>query len=76
MVMWEQALLNLPAECPRVDFEEHKTRFRTLQAIAGQYRQNPERFGVVKVWRPKDFVALAPWALTDVMRPAPADAAE
>ena len=34
MVMWEPALLNLPEECPRVDFEEHKTRFRTLQAIA------------------------------------------
>ena len=76
MVMWEQALLNLPADCPRVDFDEHRTRFRTLQAIARQYRQNPERFGVVKVWRPKDFVALAPWALSDVMRPAPANAAE
>src|SRR5262249_762434 len=54
MVMWEQALLNLPAECPRVDFEEHKTRFRTLQAIAQQYRSNPERFGIVKVWRPQE----------------------
>src|SRR5262245_11718761 len=68
MVMWEQALLNLPAECPRVDFEEHKTRFRTLQAIARQYRANPEQFGIVNVWRPKDIAARAPWALTDVMR--------
>jgi hypothetical protein len=68
MVMWEQALLNLPAECPRVDFDEHKTRFRTLQAIARQYRANPERFGIVNVWRPKDMVVSAPWALTDVMR--------
>jgi hypothetical protein len=76
MVMWEQALLNLPEECPRVEFEEHKTRFRTLHAIAQQYRQNPERFGIVKVWRPKDVAALAPWALRDVMRPAPANAAE
>jgi hypothetical protein len=37
MVMWEEALLNLPVECPRVEKEEHKTRFRTLQAIARQY---------------------------------------
>jgi len=68
MVMWEQALLNLPAECPRVDFEEHKTRFRTLQAIARQYRSNPERFGILKVWRPKDVVPLAPGSMDDVMR--------
>jgi hypothetical protein len=73
MVMWEQALLNLPEQCPRVDFEEHKTRFRTLQAIARHYRQNPERFGVVKVWRPKDFAVLAP---CDMAQPHPAHAAE
>ncbi len=54
MVMWEDALFKLPAECPRVDFEEHKTRFRTLQAIAAQYRTHPERFGIVKIWRPKE----------------------
>lgn len=53
MVMWEEALLALPAACPRVDAEEHKTRFKTLQAVARQYRAHPERFGVVKVWRPK-----------------------
>src|SRR5207344_1115304 len=34
MVMWEEALLNLPPECPLVEKDEHKTRFRTLQAIA------------------------------------------
>ena len=34
MVMWEPMLLDLPDEMPRVDFEEHKTRYRTLQAIA------------------------------------------
>ena len=38
MVMWEKALLELPEEMPRVDAEEHKTRYRTLQAIARQYR--------------------------------------
>ncbi len=53
MVMWEEALRNLPAECPRVDFEEHKTRFRTLQAIARQYAESPHCFGIVKVWRPR-----------------------
>jgi hypothetical protein len=74
MVMWEQALLNLPAECPRVDFEEHKTRFRTLQAIAQQYRSHPERFGIVKVWRPKDAVPLAPRSMDDVRRREPSRA--
>lgn len=53
MVMWEEALLNLPAECPAVDFPEHRTRYRTLQEIARQYRRHPERFGIVKVWRPQ-----------------------
>ena len=53
MVILESMLLNLPAEMPRVDFEEHKQRFRTLQAIARIYRAHPERFGIVKVWRPK-----------------------
>ena len=37
-----------------VDFEEHKTRFRTLQAIARQYRTRPERFGIVRFWRPRE----------------------
>jgi hypothetical protein len=76
MVMWEEALLNLPDECPRVDFEEHKTRFRTLQAIARQYRASPERFGIVKVWRPKEVSSLAPWSLNDVMRRERRHAAE
>ena len=53
MVMWEPALLNLPDEMPRVDFDEHKTRYRTLQAISRLYRKHPERVGIVKVWRPK-----------------------
>jgi hypothetical protein len=59
MVMWEEALLSLPAECPAVDFPEHRTRYRTLQEIAGQYRRNPERFGIVKIWRPKGSLAAA-----------------
>ncbi len=57
MVMYEPALLNLPEEMPEVDFEEHKTRYRTLLSIARQYREHPERFGVVKMWRAKLFAA-------------------
>ncbi|MBN8919175.1 MAG: hypothetical protein J0H62_00365, partial [Rhizobiales bacterium] len=52
MVMWEETLLGLPAECPAVDAPEHRTRYRTLQEIGRQYREHPARFGVVKVWRP------------------------
>jgi hypothetical protein len=53
MVMFEPMLLGLSEELPRVDFEEHKTRYRTLLAIAKQYREHPERFGVVRIWRRK-----------------------
>jgi hypothetical protein len=53
MVMLEQMLVNLPEQLPRVDFEEHKTRYRTLLAIKREYGAHPERFGIVKVWRPK-----------------------
>ncbi len=53
MVMWEPMLLALSDDMPRVDFEEHKTRYRTLLSISRQYRAHPERFGIVKVWRPK-----------------------
>jgi hypothetical protein len=60
MVMWEPALLALPDEMPRVDFEEHKTRYHTLLAIAREYRAHPERFGIVKVWRPKSAESSVP----------------
>ena len=59
MVILESMLLNLPDGMPRVDFEEHKQRFRTLQAIAKLYRAHPERFGIVKVWRPRYLSASA-----------------
>lgn len=61
MVMWEEALLSLPAECPQVEAPEHRTRFRTLQAIAAQYRAHPERFGIVNVWRRREGAA-GSWA--------------
>jgi hypothetical protein len=53
MVILEPMLLELPEQMPRVDFEEHKTRYRTLLAIKREYRAHPERFGIVKVWRPR-----------------------
>jgi hypothetical protein len=76
MVMWEDALLNLPAACPRVEQEEHQTRFRTLQAIARVYRTCPECFGVVKVWRPRELATLAPGVADESGRYARGQAAE
>jgi hypothetical protein len=75
MVMREETLRNLPKECPRVDFEEHKTRFRTLQAIARQYAASPECFGIVKVWRPRLSSVAVP-AIDKTMRFEPDRAAE
>ena len=68
MVIWEQALLSLPEEMPRVDFEEHKTRYRTLLAIAREYRACPERFGIVKVWRPRRVPVPIPQAMAGALR--------
>ena len=68
MVIWEQALLNLPDEMPRVDVEEHKTRYRTLLAIAKLYRAHPERFGIVKVWRPRLAHVPIPSAMAGALR--------
>ena len=68
MVIWEQALLNLPEEMPRVDFEEHKTRYRTLLAIAREYRAYPERFGIVKVWRPRRVPVPIPQTMAGALR--------
>ncbi len=71
MVMYEPMLLNLPEEFPRVDYEEHKTRYRTLLSIARQYREQPEHFGVVKVWRPKHIGSAATMPRLAVDRAAP-----
>jgi hypothetical protein len=75
MVMREETLRSLPKDCPRVDFEEHKTRYRTLQAIARQYAASPECFGIVKVWRPK-LPSVAVPAIDKTMRFEPDRAAE
>ena len=68
MVIWEQALLDLPEEMPRVDFEEHKTRYRTLLAVAREYRAYPERFGIVKVWRPRRVPVPIPQTMAGALR--------
>jgi hypothetical protein len=75
MVIREQLLRSLPRDCPQVDFEEHKTRFRTLQAIARQYAASPECFGIVKVWRPRAPSAAMP-SIDPTMRFEPDRAAE
>jgi hypothetical protein len=54
MVIWDETLRNLPPECPQVEFKEHETRYRTLQAIARQYAIHPERFAIVNIWRPRE----------------------
>jgi len=76
MVMREETLRSLPKDCPRVDFEEHRTRYRTLQAIARQYAASPECFGIVKVWRPKAPSVAVPTAIDRTMRFEPDRAAE
>jgi hypothetical protein len=76
MLIWEPMLMNLPQECPKVDREEHQTRYRTLQAIARQYAARPERFGIVHVWRPVGVAPLAPTASSGARRveqPQPAE---
>jgi hypothetical protein len=65
MVIWEPTLRTLPAECPTVEREEHKTRFRTLQAIARQYARNPDRFGIVHVWRPMSAASVVPGTVSE-----------
>jgi hypothetical protein len=54
MLISEPMLLDLPEPMPCVDFEEHRTRYRTLLSIQKLYRVNPERFGIVKVWWPEN----------------------
>ncbi len=75
IVIWEETLRNLPPDCPQVDFEEHKTRYRTLQAIARQYAANPECFGIVQVWRPRMPGVIAP-SVDGTIALAPSRAAE
>jgi hypothetical protein len=76
MVVWEETLRNLPEQCPEVDADEHKTRYRTLQAIARQYALTPQCFGIVNVWRPKDLALRAPGSANDIIALQRGQAAE
>lgn len=53
MVVREEELLNFP-DTVKFTRPEHETRFETLKAIAQQYKEHPERFGILHVWRPKE----------------------
>jgi hypothetical protein len=68
MVMWEETLRNLPPKCPRVEFKEHETRYRTLQAIARQYALHPERFALINIWRPSVAGPIMPGSLNATER--------
>ncbi len=68
MVMWEETLRNLPPKCPRVEFKEHETRYRTLQAIARQYALHPERFAIINIWRPRVAQPALPGSLNETER--------
>jgi len=68
MVIWEETLRNLPPKCPRVEFKEHETRFRTLQAIARQYALHPERFAIINIWRPRVAGPIVPGSLKETER--------
>jgi hypothetical protein len=54
MVLYEPMLVTLSDKMPEVDHEEHATRYRTLLAISRLYRKNPERFGIVRIWRDRE----------------------
>jgi len=54
MVIYEPMLAGLSEKMPEVDHEEHKTRYGTLLSVSRQYRKNPERFGIVRIWRDRE----------------------
>ena len=54
MVIYEPMLRGLREHMPRVDHEEHKTRYRTLLSISQRYQKHPERFGIVRIWRDRE----------------------
>lgn len=44
MVIQKNTLVNLPAECPKLEASQHGTRWKTLQFLAAQYQKNPAQF--------------------------------
>jgi hypothetical protein len=59
MMVWEEALKALPADCPPVDHATYRTRHRTLCLIAAHYARAPDHFGIVKLWLPEAWAASA-----------------
>lgn len=47
MLTWEDALLNLPEECPATTDPHMRLRYRTLQVLARQYRRHPWKFDIL-----------------------------
>ena len=49
MLTLEDALLNLPEECPHVLHAQHVVRFHTIQKLAALYRKAPWKFGILEL---------------------------
>jgi len=49
MLTLEEALLNLPAECPQIFHPQHRHRFETVQKLARLYRNAPWKFGILEL---------------------------
>ena len=49
MLTLEEALLDLPAECPHVLHPQHAVRFQTIRRLAELYRQAPWKFGILEL---------------------------
>src|SRR5262249_15043465 len=46
MVVLEDEVRRFPEQMPTVEWPHYQTRFRTLQAVAAQYRTAPHLFGI------------------------------
>jgi hypothetical protein len=49
MLIQKKRLMDLPKECPKLESPHHAIRFRTLQAMAEQYQQDPGQFIEVEI---------------------------
>jgi hypothetical protein len=49
MLTLEEAMLNLPAECPQVFHPQHIHRFETVQKLAKLYGKAPWKFGILEL---------------------------
>lgn len=49
LIIRKSLLEALPEKCPKVDREQHQTRWRTLQKLAAAYEKSPHRFLTVEL---------------------------